>query len=154
MRIKQGVLKVDSIEDFLKRFGECVAVIDARYVIDLENVKFAVEKAIKSWERGERISRSLTLEILLYFTATRQIKDAIKVGLKEGVNEVVLVLLNGCDGLERYFEEREVVRVDEERIENVRKIYGITDEELKVVGVEKLPLLIRERIALFSVFKE
>ena len=154
MKIKQGILKVNSLEEFLKDFGECLTVIDAKYVVDLDVVRFAVEKALKSWKEGKRIAKTLPLEILLYFCATRQIRDAIKVGVKEGINEAVVVILNECKGFERYFKEKKVVRVDNERIENVKKLYGITDEEIKIVGLEKLPLLIRERIALFDVFKE
>ncbi len=154
--IRQGVLKVESLEDFLKEFGECVAVIDAKYVVDLGVVDFAVKKAVKSWREGRNVAKTLPLEILLYFSATRQIRDAIKVGVKEGLNEVVLVVLDvSCEGkLKEVFTEREVVKIDEERIENVKRLYGISDEELKVVGLEKLPLLIRERIALFDVFKD
>ena len=36
----------------------------------------------------------------------------------------------------------------------VMDFYGITDEEITITGIEKLPLLLRERIALFSVFGE
>ncbi|WP_456327824.1 KEOPS complex subunit Cgi121 [Archaeoglobus sp.] len=155
MKIKQGILKVNSLDEFLKDLGNCVTVIDAKYVIDLDVVRFAVEKALKSWEEGRNVAKTLPLEILLYFSATRQIRDAVKVGVKEGINEAVVVILNDCeDKLGKYFEEKEVVRVDDERVENVKRLYGITDEEIKIVGLEKLPLLIRERIALFDVFKE
>ncbi|ADB57613.1 KEOPS complex subunit Cgi121 [Archaeoglobus profundus] len=155
MKIKQGILKVNSLEEFLKDLGECAAVIDAKYVIDLDVVKFAAEKALKSWKEKRNIAKTLPLEILLYFSATRQIRDAIKVGVKEGTNEAVVVILNNCeDKLKKYFEEKEVVKVDKARIENVKRLYGITDEEIKIVRLEKLPLLIMERIALFDVFKE
>ncbi|WP_457549873.1 KEOPS complex subunit Cgi121 [Archaeoglobus sp.] len=154
MKVKQGILKINSLEDFLKNLGECVAVIDGRYVIDLDVVKFAVEKALKSWKDGRNIAKTLPLEILLYFCATRQIRDAIKVGVKEGISEAVVVVLKECeDKLEKFFEEKEVVRIDEERIENVKKLYGITDDEIEIVGLEKIALLIRERITLFDVFK-
>ena len=155
MKIKQGILKINSLDEFLKDLGNCVTVIDAKYVIDLDVVRFAVEKALKSWEEGRNVAKTLPLEILLYFSATRQIRDAVKVGVKEGINEAVVVILNDCeDKLGKYFEERDIVRVDDERVENVKRLYGITDEEIKIVGLEKLPLLIRERIALFDVFKE
>lgn len=153
--ILQGILSVKNLDDFLREFGECVAVIDADYVIDLDVVKFAVEKALKSWREGRNVAKTLPLEILLYFSATRQISDAIKVGVKEGEKEVVVVVLdeNCKDRLRKILEERNVVKFDEKRIENVKKLYGIDDKELEIVGIEKLPLLIRERIALFDVFK-
>jgi KEOPS complex subunit Cgi121 len=155
MKIKQGIIRIDSIEEFLKDVGECVVAIDAKYVIDVDVVKFAVEKALKSWKEGRNVAKNLPLEILLYFSATRQIRDAVKVGIKEGINEVVLVLLDNCENkLEKYsFEEVDVVRIDEDRIENIKRLYKICDEEFEIVGVEKLPMLIRERIALFDIFK-
>ena len=111
MKIKQGILKVNSLEEFLKDFGECLTVIDAKYVVDLDVVRFAVEKALKSWKEGKRIAKTLPLEILLYFCATRQIRDAIKVGVREGINEAVVVILNECKGFERYFKEKKPTRL-------------------------------------------
>ncbi len=155
MKIKQGVIRIDSIEEFLKDVGDCIVAIDAKYVIDVGTVKFAVEKALKSWKEGRNVAKNLPLEILLYFSATRQIRDAVKVGIKEDTNEVVLVLLDDCESkLKKYdFKEKDVVRIDKDRIENVKRLYGISDEEFEIVGVEKLPILIRERIALFDIFK-
>jgi len=148
--IRQGILRINSMDEFLK-FKDCVVAVDARYVIDVGVLEFAVEKALKSWSEGRNVAKSLPLEILLYISATRQIRDAIKIGVSEGVNEAVIVFLKDCN---IDFEEKEVVRLDEVRIENVKRLYGISDEEIEIVGVERLPLLIRERIALFDVFKE
>jgi len=148
--IRQGILRINSMDEFLK-FKDCVVAVDARYVIDVGVLEFAVEKALKSWSEGRNVAKSLPLEILLYISATRQIRDAIKIGVSEGVNEAVIIFLKDCN---IDFEEKEVVRLDEVRIENVKRLYGISDEEIEIVGVERLPLLIRERIALFDVFKE
>ena len=148
--IRQGILRINSMDEFLK-FKDCVVAVDARYVIDVGVLEFAVEKALKSWSEGRNVAKSLPLEILLYISATRQIRDAIKIGVSEGVNEAVIIFLKDCN---IDFEEKEVVRLDEVRIENVKRLYGISDEEIEIVGVERLPLLIRERIALFDVFKD
>ncbi len=152
--IRQGILKIDSLKEFLNEFGSYVVAIDARYVIDVDVLKFAVDKAVRSWKEGRNIAKTLPLEIILYVSATRQIKNAVKICVGEGINEVVLIVLNEGKLENLKFEERNVVKMDEERIENVKKLYGITDEEINVVGLKKLPLLIRERIALFDVFKE
>ncbi len=149
MRVVFGEIFIKSIKDFNVN---CAAFIDSKYVADLDAVKFAAEKAIKSWERGERISRSLPLEILLYYAATRQIKDAIKLGLREGLNRVAAVVLN-----EKEFEKigfRQLKFDPDFDLDLIMKHYEITDEELKIVGEEKIPLLIKERIALFAAMKE
>ena len=158
MKILQGVIYVESLKDFLKKLNslDCTIVfIDANYVISKDQVEFAVKKAIKAWNEGRRVAKTLAMEILLYVAARRQISDAIEVGLKEGKNEVVAVVLDDCvDKLKELgFEEQPVLRLDKEKIERVKKFYEISDVELEIVGLEKLPLLIRERIALFDMFK-
>jgi KEOPS complex subunit Cgi121 len=157
MKILQGVIDVKSVEDLLKAIGDCAVLIDADYIVDLGVVEFAVEKAVKSWKNRKNIAKTLPMEILLYVSATRQIRDAVKLGVKEGKNKVVVVVLKDecIDKLKELgFEECEVLKTDEEKVKRIKEFYSIGDEELNVVGVEKLPLLIRERIALFDVFKE
>ena len=157
MKILQGVIDVKSVEDLLKAIGDCAVLIDADYIVDLGVVEFAVEKAVKSWTNRKNIAKTLPMEILLYVSATRQIRDAVKLGVKEGKNKVVVVVLKDecIDKLKELgFEECEVLKTDEEKVKRIKEFYSIGDEELNVVGVEKLPLLIRERIALFDVFKE
>ncbi len=133
-------------------FTELATFIDSKYVIDLETVKFAAEKALKAWNRGEKISKSLSLEVLLYYAATRQIKDAAKLGIKKGLKKYAVVLFNEED--RSRVNIRELNFKPEYDIEAVMKHYEISKEELEIVGVEKISMLVRERIALFSVFKE
>jgi len=157
MRILEGVIEVDSVQETLNRLKGCtVTFVDANYVADKEHVRFAAEKALKAWKEGRRVAKTLVMEILLYCAARRQISDAIEMGLKEGRNEVVVVVLEE-ECLERLkdlgFEEKPVLKLDEEKVERIKRFFGIGDEELEIVGVSKLPLLVRERIALFDVFK-
>ncbi|MET1124111.1 MAG: KEOPS complex subunit Cgi121 [Archaeoglobaceae archaeon] len=131
-------------------FGDFATLIDPRFVPDLEVVSFAAEKALKAWNRGERISRSLALEVLLYYAATRQIREAVKLGAKGG--RAVIVVIDEEEFSKRNFRELDFKPEIDERA--IMEHYGITEEELKVAGREKLSLLIRERIALFAAFKE
>ena len=152
--ILKGYIEVENIGKYLESLEGCeAAIIDANYILDIENVKFAAEKALKHWNKGKSIAKTLPMEILLHAAATRQIKDALKIGIKEGRNTVFVVSLN-CDRLPN-FEEGEFERIepDEEQIEKIKKFYDISDEELEIVGNERLNLLIRERIALFSLNK-
>jgi KEOPS complex subunit Cgi121 len=156
MKIVEGVIEVESVEDVLDVVGSCSVLINAEYVLNVETVMFAVQKALKSWKEGRNVAKSLQMEILLYVSATRQIRDAVRLGIKEGKNEVVAVLLEDrC--LEKLreigFIERRVLKMNEEKVKKIKEFYRIGDEELKIVGVEKLPLLVREKIALFDVFK-
>ena len=152
MRVLQGEIVVKNVQEFLKKLNDagCQATfINADYVADLSHVEFAARKAVKAWNEGKRISRSLTMEILLYAAATRQIWRALELGLKEGKNEVVAVVLNDCDLLKFGFQEREVLNLDDEKIRRITEFFEISKDELEIAGVEKLSLLVRERIVLF-----
>ena len=156
MKILEGVIDVKSVREVLEKVGSCTTFVDASYVVDREHVEFAVKKALKAWKEGRRVAKSLSMEILLYCAARRQISEAIEMGLKEGRNEVVAIVLEDecLDKLKEIgFEERPVLKLDDEKVEKIKRFFDISDEELKIVGKEKLSLLIREKIALFDVFK-
>ena len=147
MRVTFGEIYVEDPSNFR---AENAAFINSKYVVSLEVVEFAAEKAIKNWQTGRRISRLLPIEILLHYAATRQIRDALKLGVGKGLNRVAAVILD--ESKIEGFEEREFK--PECDVNAVVKHYGITKEELEIAGLEKLPLLVRERIALFSAFEE
>jgi len=145
MRVAFGELYIDEPEKFKE---DRAAFINSKYVVSLEVVEFAAIKALKNWNEGKRISKSFALEVLLYYAATRQIKDAVKLGVSRGHNRVAAVILD-----ER-FTFKETKFVPEYDLKALKDHYQITDEELSITGIEKLPLLIRERIALFAAFEE
>ena len=155
MIISQGVIEIKNIREFLSKIPDGCVLINSDYVISLDVLKFAVQKALKSWREKRNVAKTLSMEILLYVSATRQINKALKIGLKEGINRVIVVDINGC--LERLkelgFKEENVLQIDDEKIKRVAEFYDIGEEELNLVGKEKLPLLIRERIALFDITK-
>jgi len=130
-------------------FGDFVCLIDSKYVASLDTVDFAVKKALKNWNSGRRISKSLAIEILLYYSATRQIEIAKKLA---GLERVVAVILDEEKFSKLDFEEKEFS--PEYDIDLIKDHYQITEEELKIAGLEKLHFLIQERIALFSAFGE
>ncbi len=140
MRILFGELKKQV-------FGEFACFINPKYVPDLSIVDFAVKKALKNWNSGKRISKSLSMEILLYYSANRQINIAKKLA---GIEKAVAVVIDEEEFSKIEFEEKEF-KPDFD-LKSIMEHYQISEEELKIVGLEKLPLLIRERIALFSAF--
>ena len=149
MRVTFGELVVDDVSSFKVDYA---TFINSKYVVSLDVVEYTAKKAVENWNRGRRISRSLSIEILLYYAATRQIKDALKLGIAEGKNRVAAVILDESRMAEIGFTETEFR--PEYDVDSVIEFYGITDDEIEITGVEKLPLLVKERIALFSAFGE
>lgn len=140
MKICFGELKEPIFSDF-------ASFIDSKFVVDLASVEFAAKKALNAWNSGKRISKSLAMEIMLYYSATRQIETAKKIA---GLKRVVAVVLDEKRFAEIGFKEEKFS--PEYDMELIKEHYQISEEELEIAGIEKLPLLIRERIALFSVF--
>jgi len=152
--VKQGILKVENLQEFLFKYGDKVVFLNADYIVDENHVYFAVKKALKAWEKDRKVAKSLPLEVMLYAAATRQIRDAIKLGVKEGINKVVGVFFNNVKVDD--FEEKKVlveVSKNKEKLKRIVDFFDISEDELKVVGAEKIPLLIRERIVLFDIEK-
>ncbi len=153
MKVKQGLLAVKDVNGFLKKYGSKAAFINAEYVVDENHVYFAAKKAIKAWKEGRRVARTLPLEILLYSAATRQIRDAMKMGIKEGVNKVIAVFLEDTEP--EGFEERNVLetgKMSKEKFERIVNFFNISETELDVAE-RRLNLLVRERIVLFDINK-
>uniref|UniRef100_A0A7J2THW6 KEOPS complex subunit Cgi121 n=1 Tax=Archaeoglobus fulgidus TaxID=2234 RepID=A0A7J2THW6_ARCFL len=140
MRVTFGISKV---------FGDFACFIDPKFVVDLSTVEFAAKKALKNWNDGRRISKNLAIEILLYFAATRQIETAKRLTAKD---KAVVVVIDEDEFSKIDFEEMDFVPSYD--LKAVMDLYDITEEELKIVGLKKLPMLVRERIALFSLLGE
>ncbi|RLI80024.1 hypothetical protein DRP05_02080 [Archaeoglobales archaeon] len=154
MRVVYGEIEINDINNFFDELKGCNAVfIDADYVLDLETLKFAARKALKSWKTGRNVAKTLPIEVLLYIAARRQINEALKIGVKKGLNKVVVVLINDClEILKRLgFVEKKFNPTP--NIKKILDFYEIGKKELEIVGMEKLPLLIRERIVLFDLSK-
>ncbi len=161
MLVVQGKLYVKNLGEFLKKYGSDAVFLSAEYIVNEDHAYFAAKKAVKAWEEGRNVAKTLPLEVMLYAAATRQIRDALSLGVREGENKVVAVFLNNSNvsnvEVENFVEEKvleeDVLQMDEEKFERIVKFFKINSRELEVAGREKLPLLVRERIVLFDINK-
>ncbi|AEA47993.1 KEOPS complex subunit Cgi121 [Archaeoglobus veneficus] len=152
--ILQGILDVEDVEEFLLPFRDCAVFLNADYIADETHAELAARKALRAWHDGRNVAKTLPVEVILYAAATRQINRAMELGLKTGTNRVVVVVLGDCiDKVSSVLKEENVLKMDEEKIVRLKQFFRITDEELEVAGVEKLPLLVRERVVLFDLTK-
>ena len=150
---------LDSLAEVRDEHGVAVQALDARYVVSSLHVKEAVGKAKRSFERGENVADSLSMEILLYSAGTRQIDVATRMGLRLGEHDAVFVVVGDSETAEEdaakeiramTHEPEEFVYGDEEHLLD---FLGLTDEELGAVGDDRLEYLILERVALLDVNK-
>ncbi|MDY7081599.1 MAG: KEOPS complex subunit Cgi121, partial [Halobacteria archaeon] len=104
MKIFEAEVEIDDLDNFLGRLDSIadshnttIQGFDARYVVSRRHIEEAVEKARRAFDRDENVARELGMEILLYAAGTRQIDVATEIGLDEGGNDVVFVVV-GDDG--------------------------------------------------------
>lgn len=161
----EGSVFIEDVEEFLqklKRTGKeknaVLQALDANKLAGEEHVRFAVEKAIRSFENKRNIANELAKEILLYASGSRQISRAMKHGIHKGLNNLVLVAVG--DNLEASvfsdfaeIEQKPVLRYDNSKKKALMEAFGITEEEIEAAGEEKIPHLVIERVALLDVIK-
>ncbi len=162
IHILEGTVSIDNVEKFLQKLKKIsketnitIAALDADKLAGEEHVRFAVNKAIKSFEIGNNIANDLAKEIMLYASGSRKITKAVKMGIHNGQNNVVLVAIGETPDLSGFDEIRPepVLAYDESKKETIMETFGITNEEIEAAGEEKIPQLVLERVALLDVIK-
>jgi len=120
-----------------------VQFFDATLVAGWEHLYFAALNASNAFKNKLNISNSLAVETLLYASAQRQIKEAVRLlGLKPSGRQIaVLILAESKPKVEVALEmvselisgERDdsVLELTHEKFEGVKKLFGITNAELE-----------------------
>ncbi len=161
IQILEGRIFIEKPDDFLQRLKNmgkeknlALQALDADKIAGEEHIRFAAEKAINSFKKGKNIANDLAKEIMLYAAGTRQISRAVKLGIHNGENNIVLVAVGDAElpGFEE-IEQKQVLAYSASKKEALMKVFGITNMELEAVGEEKLPELVLERVALVDVIK-
>lgn len=159
VQIIEGTIVIDDTEKFLQRLKKIgkeknmvIQALDADKLAGEEHIRFAVEKAISSFEKGRNVSKDLAKEIILYAAGTRQINRAMRLGVHSGKNNIALVVIGDELAFNDITPER-VLQYDSSKNEALMDIFNITKEELVAAGEDKIPALVLERVALVDVLK-
>jgi len=144
--------KVSSIE---KRHSITIQFFRADRIFGAEHLLSAAEKAQRSIESGTAMSNSLGMEIMLYAAAERQTSEALrKIGIFKEIAEMGLVVI-GQMPEKHLFEELGLER-DDSVLDPEGKdysIFGITPEEIAILGAARVPELVLEKVALSEVYR-
>ncbi len=150
---------LDTLRGIASGYGITVQAIDASKTAGIEHILAAAEKAIRAAQRHDSISDDLGMEILLYASGNRQIKRALSMGVRTGMNEIVLVAVGdeipdgATNELENIVEVADVAGYTREKRDTITTFFGITETEIAAVGEEKIPQLVLERVALMGLWK-
>jgi KEOPS complex subunit Cgi121 len=147
--------------------GLQIQIFDADGIATWQHLYFALLNALVAFENSANISRSLTMEVMLYASAQRQIRKATEMlGIKSTSTRMAIVIvgqraedlepaasmISDQTGAER---DEEVLELTDEKMAHIRRIFEITSEELGAVVKQRdvkkaLVDLVIERMALLA----
>jgi KEOPS complex subunit Cgi121 len=161
---------IQNVEKFLMLIREhsrevSVQVFDASLIAGKEHLYFAVLNALKAFKNGTNISKNLAVECLLYASAQRQIRLAVKLfGIKKESTTLALILLgnkkallnNALAEVESLIDgvrDDRVLEFSDEKKSSIKKVFSINNEELESRNIHgnlkrAISELVIERIAL------
>jgi tRNA threonylcarbamoyladenosine modification (KEOPS) complex Cgi121 subunit len=166
-------VKIADVEGFLENVKRHLAknveaqFFDAGLVATWQHLYFAALNALNAFKNGINISKSLAVEMLLYASAQRQIRKAMKllgitpnteaiavvvVGEKAEDVEAALQALSKVVGGQR---DDTVLEISREKMQAIRRAFDVSDVELEAVMRgnnlrQALVNLIIERMALLA----
>jgi tRNA threonylcarbamoyladenosine modification (KEOPS) complex Cgi121 subunit len=141
-------VKIGNIDKFFQTVKDQtgnahVQFFDASLVAGLEHLRFAALNALNAFKDKNNISSSLTMETLLYASARRQIKEAVKVmGIKPNTNRVaILVLTENRDQASTVLKivsrllggrrDDSVVDLTDDKMTGLKRLFAISNVELE-----------------------
>lgn len=158
----------EPIIEQLRRIDSTVEsqILDAKSIAGVDHLRFAALNALKAHAEGKQVTGSLAVEILLYASGQRQIKNAIaSLGVSfHSRNVAVIGIADERNSLEKFKAKLPDImdgELDESILEegeeaNIRRLFNITETQMKtMIGRnatkrEGLTKLVIEKMALLS----
>lgn len=144
-----GNVKITNIDKFFLRVKEktgnaCVQFFDAKLIASWHHLYFSVLNAVTAFKNRMQISKSRAIETLLYASAQRQIKKAVKViGIHPSSHEVAVVIIANSSNeassllkivsalLEGSIRDDRLLELTNEKAEGIKTLFEISDIELE-----------------------
>ncbi len=145
---------IRALRDLQARHGCIILALDSRLVVSERHISFATEKALLAFSEGRNVAKDLGVEIMRYASGERQIERALAIGASNSTKRVALLLVssNRACPLPEASELSRMVKLDAQGCsfdqEVVRAAYNISAEEIDAAGIERIPDLVVERVAL------
>ncbi len=147
-------VKIKNVDRFFtvvkeKTGDACVQFFDAKLVAGWQHLYFAALNAVNVFKSNLNISNNLGIEILLYASAQRQIKDAVKlIGVHPDSSKVAVVIVTKTQSeaslllsiisalLTGSIRDDGLLELTDDKVEGITRLFEISDVELET-KVEK-----------------
>jgi KEOPS complex subunit Cgi121 len=160
-----GTLSIQNLSSFLKTVNSIASEnevliqgLNADLLAGERHLHFAVGKALKAINTGRNIAKNPGIEIMRYAAGERQIDRSFSIGLGEGKNNAVFVLLGemnhlilASSAIKKLIEEKpcfELLAYSNSKKNGILSLFEITNAEIEAAGKEFIPELVIERVAL------
>lgn len=166
--IVEGILFVENLQEFLNDIRSLavsneviIQAMDAGKLVGISHIDLAIRKAMRAFKQQQNVARDLGVEMMRYASGRRQISEAFSLGLSEGENHVVFVVLGEVQEavlqtsaiLRDFVEASPVIDYRPEKKAILMQHFGIQEAEIIAVGDARLPDLVLERVALVDLLK-
>lgn len=165
--ITGGKKHIADVKAFLKEaaeigagYGVTVQAVNADAIAGRMHLEFATGKAIEAFRQKRNLARDLGMEIMLYLRGRRQIERALDMGVKQGDNNVAILIVgddmadaeNALPAVKDLLDivDERVVDYSHQKDELLMRLFEITPAEVEIVGGDRIPELVRERSALLE----
>jgi tRNA threonylcarbamoyladenosine modification (KEOPS) complex Cgi121 subunit len=144
---------VNDVDELLSSLSRATSpavfqIFDATRIAGWRHLYMAAVNAVSAYEAGSPISRGLGIEVLLYASCQDQISRALEVvGVSPGIEELALVVVGDSSSeTEEAFEraashlgnvDDSVLELNEVKIMEVAKVFGVSENQLEAVGGER-----------------
>lgn len=156
--------KIKNIDIFLKKISNIaqenntiIQVFNADLIYGKKHITSAVEHAKRAMIRKTNTTNTIEMEILLYASGDRQLKNAIsKMGVKKGNANIAFFIENKSDEIEEIILKELLLKRDDKILKgdvNTLKKFGITDDEIATVSKAKYGHIILEKVAMVDIIK-
>lgn len=156
--------KIKNIDIFLKKISNIaqenntiIQVFNADLIYGKKHITSAVEHAKRAMIRKTNTTNTIEMEILLYASGDRQLKNAIsKMGVKKGNANIAFFIENKSDEIEEIILKELLLKRDDKILKgdiNTLKKFGITDDEIATVSKKKYGHIILEKVAMVDIIK-
>jgi KEOPS complex subunit Cgi121 len=165
-----GMVRIPNLSGFLKMVSSIASEnevviqgLNADLIAGERHLHFAIGKALRAVAAGRNIAKDPGIEIMRYASGERQIERSFSIGLREGENNAVFVLLGRMEdvipaliAIRELIDEKpcsELLDYSDYKRKGILSLFGITDEEIGASGEEHIPELVIERVALADLLK-
>lgn len=156
--------KIKNIDFFLKKISNIaqenntiIQVFNADLIYGKKHISSAVEHAKRAMIRKTNTTNTIEMEILLYASGDRQLKNAIsKMGVKKGNANIAFFIENKSGKIEEIILKELSLKRDDKILKgdiNTLKKFGITDDEIATVSKDKYGHIILEKVAMVDIIK-